>query len=109
MQLTSLSNLSGGGSTVRMRRRVAAGLLSVGLLFGGAVGANPAGAQVTPAVAVVDRAPAVAIAPAGDVAPQFNNRVCNTLDRLANRFSNFPLVQRIINALRASFGCISPG
>lgn len=103
MQPTSLSNLSGGGSTVRMRRRVAAGLLSVGLLFGGVVGANPAGAQVTPAVAVVDRAPA------GDVAPQFNDRVCNTLDRLANRFSNFPLVQRIINALRASFGCISPG
>jgi hypothetical protein len=72
--------------------------------------AEPAQAQPVVAVAAPQRASAsITLAPTGgEVAGQFSF-ICPTLDRLANRFARFSVVLRVLNALRARFGCISPG
>lgn len=109
MQPTSLTEAAGGAPTGVVRRRVAAGLLAVSLMFGGVVVANPAAGQPAAAVSVVDAAPSVAAGPV-DAAPQFSNGIiCEAIDRLAARFSRFPFLAGILNSLRATFGCISPG
>ena len=97
------------------RRRMAGGLLAVGLTFGGVAVAPPAVAQPAAAVSVVDASASVAAAPAdatlrhGRGGGFFNARVCSTLNRIVARFSSFPFVAQILNSLRASFGCVSPG
>ncbi len=60
-------------------------------------------------MSVVDNAASVAVAAPGEVAPQFEDRVCRTIERLARRFNRFPFLARIFDTLRAAFGCISPG
>lgn len=107
MERTSSSQQGGGMVVASMRRRAAGGLLAVTLVFGGVVIAPPALAQPA-AVSVVDNAASVAVAAPGEVAPQFD-RVCRIIEQLANRFSRFSFLARIFNALRARFGCISPG
>ena len=104
----TFSSKQGGGMLVgKLRRRAAGGLLAVTLTFGGVVIAPPVLAQPA-AVSVVDGAASVAVAPPGEVAPQ-SNRACRIIERLADRFSRFPFLASIFKALRATFGCISPG
>lgn len=99
------------------RRRMAGGLLAVGLTFGGVAVAPPAVAQPAAAVSVVDASASVATAAPADATLRHGSRgrgnvnsiVCSTLNRIVARFSSFRFVAQILNSLRASFGCVSPG
>lgn len=94
METTSLETVAfeGGVARGRMRRRIGAGLLAASLTFGGVVAAPVA--QAAPEVATQGF-------------PQ--ERVCNILFRVAERFGHIPQARQIILRQLIKFGCISPG